>query len=161
MRLIPLPTNFYAALLRDSYHPDYLRDALDRDRLFDRLWAPAFHQPHLIRLISAQRVDLESNDIPAFTARISSLHAWTSSGECVQAVLDETPMAVVRRRFELMDNENLNHQAWIIRAALATLAREPERPQLVRYSVPADDHAPAIERLLKLARAAESGMTRL
>src|SRR5262249_59004400 len=37
----------YAVLLWNSYHPDMLRDALDRDRLFDWLWAAVEHLPYL------------------------------------------------------------------------------------------------------------------
>jgi len=38
MRVIIRPTRIYAKMLENSFHPDVLRDALDRERLFDRLW---------------------------------------------------------------------------------------------------------------------------
>src|SRR5439155_19182906 len=39
-------TNVYGLLSYESYHPDLLRDALDRDRFFDRLWVEAAQGPH-------------------------------------------------------------------------------------------------------------------
>jgi type 2 lantibiotic biosynthesis protein LanM len=38
VRVIVRPTQTYGMLLQESFHPDVLRDALDRDRLLDRLW---------------------------------------------------------------------------------------------------------------------------
>src|SRR5581483_6067655 len=38
VRVVVRATRTYAELLRESFHPDVLRNGLDRDRLFDRLW---------------------------------------------------------------------------------------------------------------------------
>ena len=53
-------------------HPDYLRDALDLDRLLDRLWVGVENNPHLLRLIKAERRDLIEGDVPIFTTRPES-----------------------------------------------------------------------------------------
>jgi lantibiotic modifying enzyme len=37
-RVLLRPTEIYGRLLWESAHPDVLRDALDCDRLLDRLW---------------------------------------------------------------------------------------------------------------------------
>ena len=68
-------------LLRDSYHPDMLRDALDRDRLFDWLWAAVENGPYLTKVIPAERQDLWKGDIPIFTTRPGSRDLWTSANE--------------------------------------------------------------------------------
>jgi hypothetical protein len=47
VRAILRSTRAYDTLLQNSYHPDMLRDALDRDRLFDWLWAAVEHFPYL------------------------------------------------------------------------------------------------------------------
>src|SRR5262249_38696450 len=46
VRVILRPTQTYAALLRESFHPDVLSNALERDRLFDRLWIGTEYHPH-------------------------------------------------------------------------------------------------------------------
>ncbi|HET8843009.1 MAG TPA: type 2 lanthipeptide synthetase LanM, partial [Ktedonobacteraceae bacterium] len=38
IRLLFRPTRRYANLLRESFHPELLQDALERDRFFDQLW---------------------------------------------------------------------------------------------------------------------------
>ena len=38
-------TQAYSNMLRESFHPDLLRDALDRDRFFDHLWGKAASHP--------------------------------------------------------------------------------------------------------------------
>src|SRR5262249_50586185 len=38
VRAILRPTRTYAMLLQESFHPDLLHDALERDRFFDHLW---------------------------------------------------------------------------------------------------------------------------
>ena len=39
IRVLVRDTQGYSTMLRESSHPDLLRDALDRDRFFDHLWA--------------------------------------------------------------------------------------------------------------------------
>jgi lantibiotic modifying enzyme len=55
VRVILRPTRTYAVLLQESFHPDVLRDALDRDRLFDRLWVEIESLPYLAKLTPAER----------------------------------------------------------------------------------------------------------
>ena len=66
-RFIMWPTQVYDLALRISFHPDYLRDALDRERVFNRLWrvGPKGDWDHLVR---AERLDLLNRDIPYFSA---------------------------------------------------------------------------------------------
>jgi hypothetical protein len=58
VRAVVRPTILYDTLLQESFHPDVLRDALDRDRLFDRLWGWVKDCPPLARVIPSEREDL-------------------------------------------------------------------------------------------------------
>nr|WP_269446723.1 type 2 lanthipeptide synthetase LanM [Fischerella sp. NIES-3754] len=51
VRVVMRPSRSYALLLRESYHPDVLRDALERDRLFDKLWIDVQNRPILSQVI--------------------------------------------------------------------------------------------------------------
>src|SRR5262249_16412034 len=67
VRAILRPTRTYSVLLGESFHPDVLRDALDRERLWDRLWATVPGNSRLAAAIPLERADLENGDIPLFT----------------------------------------------------------------------------------------------
>lgn len=124
VRCIVRPTEVYGSLMAESYHPNLLRDALDRERLFEYLWAETGNNPVLKKLISHERNDLWNNDVPAFTARPASSHLWTSSGQMIPDCLPETPMTLVQRRVRQMGGDDLKRQIWFIRAAMTALAME-------------------------------------
>ncbi|HEU4391192.1 MAG TPA: type 2 lanthipeptide synthetase LanM, partial [Blastocatellia bacterium] len=114
-------TKTYSLLLGESYHPDVLRDALDRDRLLDRLWIGIENRPHSPRTIPAEQADLQGGDIPLFSTRPGSRHIWTSTNQTIPDFLNESSLDAVRRRIGVLDEEDLSRQAWFIRASLSTL----------------------------------------
>ncbi len=111
----------YRRLLRESFHPDVLRDALDRDRLFDLLWAEVEDDRDLAKVIRAEREDLLQGDIPQFTTRPASRDLRTSSGARVPGFFGESSLSSVRRRVEQLGDEDFERQAWFVRAALSTV----------------------------------------
>lgn len=122
VRVIVRPTRTYAVLLDESFHPDVLRDARDRDRLFDGLWVGVARNPRLAELVQTEREDLEHGDIPIFTARPRSRDLWTSSGRRIASFFDERPLALVERRLRGFSDRDLALQRWLIQATLATTA---------------------------------------
>ncbi|RYZ11219.1 MAG: type 2 lantipeptide synthetase LanM, partial [Myxococcaceae bacterium] len=48
IRTIMRPTHFYVTLRNESYHPDLLRDAVERERILDHLWSIVPGEPHLL-----------------------------------------------------------------------------------------------------------------
>lgn len=158
VRVIVRGTQTYAVLLRESVHPDVLRDALDRDRLFDRLWVTAEQMPQLARLIPAEQADLQRGDIPMFTTRPSSRDIWTSQGEPVCGYFDEPSTTLVQHRLQQLSDKDLDRQLWIIRASFLTLSKAMESATpgsaLRRVSRPTETTAPADRSaLLTAARA--------
>lgn len=130
VRVIVRATRTYAMLLGESFHPDVLRNALDRDRLLDRLWLAVEHLPHLAKLIPVEREDLLKGDIPMFTTRPESKNFWTSSGRQIVNFLDEPSLVSVRRRVQQLSEDDLTRQLWIIRASLISLdfgTKEPKK----------------------------------
>lgn len=129
VRVIVRATRTYATLLAESFHPDVLRNALERDRLFDKLWLAALHLPHLAKLIPAERQDLLKGDIPLFTTRPESKDLWASSGQKIADFLDESGLASVQRRLQQLGEADLQRQLWIIRASLTSLYLSTEEQQ--------------------------------
>ncbi len=126
VRVIVRATLTYAMLLSESFHPDVLRNALDRDRLFDRLWVGIEHLSHLARLIPAEREDLLKGDIPMFTTRPESQDLWTSSGQRIAGFLDKSGLDSVQRRIQQLSEADLTRQLWIIHASFTSLVLSTE-----------------------------------
>jgi type 2 lantibiotic biosynthesis protein LanM len=153
IRVIARSTRVYGALVYEGFHPDLLRDALDRDRFFDRLWTEVAYRPHLARLIPAERQDLLRGDIPLFSTRPDSRTIFTSEREPIVDFLGTASLDVVRQRVQQLGEDDLATQTWIIKASLATLliGREDavERPFQIRSVA----HPVKREQLLALANA--------
>jgi type 2 lantibiotic biosynthesis protein LanM len=155
VRVIIRPTRTYSLLLYESFHPDLRRNALDRDRFFDRLWVEIESRPSLAKVIPAERRDLERGDIPIFTTRPLSSDLWTGANERIPNFFDEPCIANVRRRIERLSEEDLKRQLWFIRASMATLFRGIDRGKeryVLREPQEVADREQLRERLLKAAR---------
>jgi len=156
IRFVARSTHTYAVLLTESFHPNLLRDALNRERFFDRLWSGVESQSSLTRLIPAERADLQRGDIPLFTTRPESLDLWTSQGECLPAFFARSSMELVYERLQQLSETDLQQQIWLIRASFVSAAGERESAfQAARPALPpsAISSVPDRERLLAEARA--------
>lgn len=153
VRVIVRPTQTYARILDESFHPDALRHGLDRDRLFDRLWAAVKHQPYLHQTIAAERDDLHKGDIPLFTSRPTSRDMWSSSKQRIPDFFDEPGMTIVRRRVQQLSEHDLVQQRWFIHASLATLPLETDHARWPTYRPTGAQTGSNRERLLAAARA--------
>ena len=122
VRVLLRPTRTYFRLLDESHHPDVLRDAAERDRLFDHLHHSVEVVPALARTVDAERADLWQGDVPLFTTTPSSRDLFTSAGGRLSELLPETGLEVVRRRLHDLSGTELHRQQWLIRASLSTLA---------------------------------------
>ncbi len=136
VRVILRSTRTYSLLLNESWHPNLLRNALDRDRFFDNLWIDLQHIPCLVKVISAEHEDLHRRDIPVFTTRPNSRHLWSSSNQLIPDFLDEPSLTLVYRRLQSFSDQDQAQQLWFIRAALLTLVNnEKEISQWSTYSI--------------------------
>ncbi|HEX7331906.1 MAG TPA: type 2 lanthipeptide synthetase LanM family protein [Pyrinomonadaceae bacterium] len=124
VRAIMRPTKTYGELLHEGTHPDFLRDGLDRERFFDRLWLQVEQQPYLERIIPAEREDLENGDIPMFTTRAGSCDLWTSSHQRIPDFFQESGFSRVQRVLRRMSDADLAQQVWFIRASFTSLSMD-------------------------------------
>jgi type 2 lantibiotic biosynthesis protein LanM len=152
VRVIFRPTYIYSLLLREGFHPDVLRNALDRDQLFDRLWTAVEYAPLLAKVSPAEHLDLHHGDIPLFTTRPNSQDLWSSSHERITDFFDEPGIVPVRRRIQQLSDQDCARQLWFTRASLATLSKAGDGTRRRAYrpaepTEPADHH-----RLISAAR---------
>jgi type 2 lantibiotic biosynthesis protein LanM len=158
VRVIVRPTRNYARLFFESFHPYAVGDALDRDRMLDRLWSSAREFPMLERLIPAECRDLLRGDIPIFTTLPGTRDLWSSARERFADLQPDSGMERVVRRLERLDEGELIRQAWLVHNSLATLdlgrenharypfreASPPSREELLAAAVEVGDRLAAI-----------------
>lgn len=121
VRCVLRPTSIYGSLLAESFHPEYLRDGLERERFLDRLWLGAENAPHLERVLASERADLEELDVPVFTTRPESRDVWDARGVRIGAFLGKSGLQLVTERLHALEPSDLARQSWFIHASLATL----------------------------------------
>lgn len=126
VRVILRATRIYATLLTESFHPEYLRNALERERVFDHLWDNISTHTYLRPAIAAERRDFLQGDIPLFTTQPVSRDIFSSQGERLTDVCAQSSMDYVSRRLQQMDENDLERQCWIIQGSFATLITESE-----------------------------------
>ncbi|MBM7774784.1 type 2 lantibiotic biosynthesis protein LanM [Actinokineospora baliensis] len=142
IRIVARATRSYSTVLDESTHPDVLRDGLDRDRLFDVLWAESAHDPVRARLVRHEQADLWAGDIPLFTGRADSRDVWTSTGTRLPDLLDGSGLVASVAKLARMGADDRRAQEWLINAALATRTARPDhegREALASRAAPAAD----------------------
>ncbi|MDZ8188411.1 MAG: type 2 lanthipeptide synthetase LanM family protein [Nostoc sp. ChiSLP02] len=153
VRVIFRSTRTYSLLLSESFHPDFLRNALERDRHFDRLWVGIEQQPYLAKIIAAERYDLWQGDIPMFTTRPNSRAIWSSCDRKIADFFDETGMQGVHRRIQLLNEADLQQQLWFIRASVTTLVMGEAQVNWPSYHLSEPRNNANPEQLIKAALA--------
>lgn len=119
VRVIPRPTSLYARLLGESLHPDLMRDASDRDRLFDSLWAGAHERPWLSRVIEAEREELFRGDIPSFHAFVGSRDIVQTDGTVIEDFVETSVLGDARERLSALTSDEVERQLWYVRASIS------------------------------------------
>lgn len=118
IRKVIRPTYVYSLLLEGSYHPDYYRNGLDRDRLLDRLWCGVEYVPHLKGVIASEKKDMLLNDIPFFYTKTNSRHLWNSFDEIIPNFFYNDSLSVVKKRCEQLSDEDCIKQCDYIQISL-------------------------------------------
>ena len=120
IRLLFRPTASYTQLLRAGFHPDYLRNQIDRDVLFNKLWvAIDLHQDYA-KLISTEFDSLSKRDIPMFYSSPSSLDLWSEGKKIVSNFFEQSALDLVLEKIQNLSEADCESQCWFIKASLAS-----------------------------------------
>jgi len=120
-RCILRPTQMYATLLSESFHPQLLRDALSRERFFDHLWVGVRADAALRRFIAHECEDLQRGDVPVFTTLPGSRDLWASTGTVIPDAFESCGLDRARERIRDMSDADLSRQTWFVRSSLTAL----------------------------------------
>lgn len=130
VRIVLRASQFYAFILEESYHPDLLRDALDRDRHFDRLWYGIDRTRFAdlsLKILPLERKDLWRGDIPLFSALAGSRDLRSGGGELLPELLGRSGLEMARERLASLSEADLERQLWYLNASLAALTIQHEK----------------------------------
>ncbi|WP_344313422.1 type 2 lanthipeptide synthetase LanM family protein [Fodinicola feengrottensis] len=119
VRLLRRDTLEYGSLLGASFHPDLLRDALDRDRHFDRLWALAARDQTALPFVADEQHDLWNNDIPVFAVRTDGVDAVGGTGVPIPMAVTAAPLSTVLAKLDALGPADLDRQRWLLRSAVS------------------------------------------
>jgi type 2 lantibiotic biosynthesis protein LanM len=161
VRVLPRGGQRYRRLLEQSFHPDLMRDALDRDRFFDHLWEDVPDEPTLARLIAHEQSDLWAGDVPLFTTRADSCAVYSSAGEMVPDFFPQSGLAAAHQRIDTLNEADLARQRWLIQAALATVPTTKPAARPIQYTLPAIAPASLQRQLFIQARAVGARLEQL
>jgi type 2 lantibiotic biosynthesis protein LanM len=119
-RLVPRPSRTYARLLSASTHPNLLRDALDRDVLFSRLWKRTGWRRMLIK---SERSDLWDGAIPIFTRRPDQTDLCSCHSDTIPVGLPQGLQGTMDR-LRHMTESDLHRHVWTIRSAFEIFRKQ-------------------------------------
>ena len=156
VRVLLRPTRFYSTILDQSFHPDTLRDAVDRDRLFDRLWygvEDSRYRGLIQRIVGAEKRQLWQVDIPYFHTFADSHDLWAATGERFDRTFSRSGLEMAAARLRGLDAAEYERQTWYIKSALATYAGRFGEQMPQPYPRPRRSPEPTRERAFDAALA--------
>ncbi|MGG4542210.1 type 2 lanthipeptide synthetase LanM family protein [Bacillus velezensis] len=131
VRVIVRNTRAYGELMRTLYHPDLLRDELDRKVVLHRLWLQCLADPKHLKFVPYEMCDIEDGDIPIFYTCPSERDAWASNGERIPQLFEQSGIDIVINKIDKMGEKDLKEQLQLLN--MSVLASKPD---LYSYRIP-------------------------
>ncbi len=133
VRVVLRSTQTYQTLVHASFHPELLRDALERDRFLDlMLWKEVDQAPFLALIVAAEKAQLLEGDVPRFATtpssldlHVNSLHESHKSGAPIKGFFAAPILDGLRRRIEFLSREDLEVQCLFTEGALRRNLAQP------------------------------------
>lgn len=100
-------TQKYVDMLGYGYHPKCMKDYIEREKLFENLWAFEYKNKSAIL---PEIKDLLVNDVPIFYNNTSSRDLITSNGELLENYYKRTAMDRVKERVMNFDEKEYQYQ---------------------------------------------------
>ena len=157
VRFILRNTRTYVQLKYETMHPDTLRDALDRDCYFDRLWWLTQHLPGVKDVIIGEIESIWQGDIPYFFTTTDSNNLCDGMGKCFPGFFKDSSMNTVLKHIGNLNKRDLQRQLWFIKGAMASLKIEAGHSGFRKYIRPSEASLAAFDTKLLKAEARKIG----
>ncbi|MBA4492712.1 type 2 lanthipeptide synthetase LanM family protein [Paenactinomyces guangxiensis] len=118
VRSILRNTSYYSELLENSRHPDFLRNGIDRDLCFLRLWLTSKEHDFFKKIVHSEKRDMLNGDIPYFIFRTNEKHLWDSEGQCFNNFFKESALDIVNDKLNSLSEEDCQEQLQVIRMSM-------------------------------------------
>lgn len=132
IRHLARQTRRYGLFLTESFHPRYLRNALDREQLLDKLWATVETRPDLAPLVESEKRQLINGDIPCFRTQPGATGIHAPGYDAVDDFFAAPSLVEMREKLAGFSPEHRRAQEQIVRETMSTLltngGRERHRP---------------------------------
>ncbi|WP_254490156.1 type 2 lanthipeptide synthetase LanM family protein [Bacillus thuringiensis] len=113
VRQIVRPTQKYTDLLRYSYHPSCMQDAIEREKVLHNLWAYSYNN----KLIAKYEFEeMMLGDIPQFFINTSEKHLYTNDNQKIENSFKETPLEIVIRKIKHLNKNTISQQLNIVKS---------------------------------------------
>lgn len=113
-------TMSYTKLLEISYHPDFMRNQIDREILFFRLWEKEIQSENIEKLLKYEINDLLHGDVPYFTTTPNEKKLCNSSGEELKDFYCKDGLELSIEKINSLSEEDCIKQLSIIESTIAT-----------------------------------------
>jgi len=100
-------TQKYAEILEYAYHPSYMTNFINREKLFENIWAYPYKNPMIVKYEVA---DLLMDDIPIFYIKTNERGIITSRREVIPSFYRMTALENVQCRLMKLSAKNLQAQ---------------------------------------------------
>ena len=117
LRRVCRPTSLYMNLIMQALHPDFLRDALTRRALFERIYVPR-GRDELNAVLPAEIADLEQLDAPYFSIGYDDEVLRDSRLAVVPGACQPPPRALARTLLSRLNESDRRAQTGLIRIML-------------------------------------------
>jgi len=111
-RILVRNTLNYARLQQMALHPKYLRNAVEREKIFENMWRYCLEEK---KIHKSEVMDMLENDIPVFYSDVSSKNVFDAKGNIIENYYDIDGYETLVQEIEGMSSQAMKQQISIIR----------------------------------------------
>lgn len=135
LRVIFRNTSNYDNILYHMSHPDFQKNMLDRDKIFDNLWALPIVNKEIIK---SEKKQMHNLDIPIFFMNSNENIIMTPDGKKIEGLINKSPYEFLYYSLKKLDKKNIEEQKELIDIYFPTFfyekKKEFENRQVQKYS---------------------------
>jgi len=123
IRIIMRPTYLYSTYLEALYHPNYLREEAERQRVLSFIGNAYVRYDAFEAIFPSELKEMMDGDIPYFFTKLSSRQLWSGTGEAIPVnILYHSASDEVLERLAVLDEVAIKQQVQLISMSMSVMA---------------------------------------